>query len=45
MKKFPRMYAESTIARMYKKLALPEETILLFTIILMHLQICITSCR
>lgn len=27
MKKFPRMYAESTIARMYKKLALPEETI------------------
>lgn len=27
MKKFPRIYAESTITRMYKKLALPEETI------------------
>ncbi|MGN1417677.1 MAG: hypothetical protein ACI4XF_12590, partial [Oscillospiraceae bacterium] len=27
MKKFPRIYAESTITRMYKKLALPQETI------------------
>lgn len=27
MKKFPRMYVESTITRMYKKLALPQETI------------------
>ena len=29
MKKFPRIYAESTITRMYKKLALPQETIAL----------------
>lgn len=27
IKKFPRIYAESTITRMYKKLALPQETI------------------
>lgn len=29
MKKLPRIYAESTITRMYKKLALPQETIAL----------------
>lgn len=29
MKKFPRIYSESTITRMYKKLALPQETIAL----------------
>lgn len=27
MSKFPRMFAESTIARMYKKLGLPDETV------------------
>lgn len=27
MSKFPRMYAESTITRMYKKLGLPDETV------------------
>ena len=27
MKKFPRVYAESTISRMYRKLELPEETV------------------
>ena len=27
MSKFPRMYAESTITRMYKKLSLPDETV------------------
>ena len=27
MSKFPRIYAESTITRMYKKLGLPDETV------------------
>ena len=48
MSRFPRVYAESTIARMNKKLALPQETMSLlydYFEALPVLLICISYCR